>query len=156
MKHIVFWWMGCKKQKYKRMIAAQPIYRLHTFFMVSSCEGGLLCLCLSIHFQCLFYIYNFEFSLFSFFVCLFVLVYNEEEGALYIHHDILLPAFPLTIEWLNFDPGEGSPGMYMSLQFQKYMLFNVNFCTKFCVVFRLKCIACIQKTWEKAIVCVYA
>ncbi len=35
-----------------------------------------------------------------------VYVYNDEEGALYVHHDMLLPHFPLALEWLSYEPGE--------------------------------------------------
>lgn len=31
-------------------------------------------------------------------------VYEESKSNMYCHHDVLLPTFPLAIEWLNFDP----------------------------------------------------
>ncbi|ODV81724.1 periodic tryptophan protein 1 [Suhomyces tanzawaensis NRRL Y-17324] len=31
------------------------------------------------------------------------------ESTLYVHHDIMLPAFPLTVEWINYKPGQANP-----------------------------------------------
>lgn len=39
-----------------------------------------------------------------------IIVYNENEGSFYCHHDILLPSFPLCIEWLNYDHADSKPG----------------------------------------------
>nr|ACO13022.1 Periodic tryptophan protein 1 homolog [Lepeophtheirus salmonis] len=39
-----------------------------------------------------------------------VYVYNDKEGDLYVHHDLILPSLPLTMEWLSYEPGESTKG----------------------------------------------
>jgi periodic tryptophan protein 1 len=48
-----------------------------------------------------------------------IYIYEEAEDNLYVHHDILLPSFPLCLEWLDFRLGrkagiEGS-GNYIAV-----------------------------------------
>ena len=49
-------------------------------------------------------------EVFSFFMHDIIPVYNDVEDAFYIHHDLLLPSFPLALEWLNFEPGDKARG----------------------------------------------
>ncbi|GJQ77266.1 hypothetical protein Trydic_g20691 [Trypoxylus dichotomus] len=43
-----------------------------------------------------------------------IYVYNDSEGSLYVHHDFLLPSFPLCIEWLDHEPGH-PPGNFCAI-----------------------------------------
>ena len=44
-----------------------------------------------------------------------VRVYNEADDNLYCHRDSSLPAFPLAMEWLDFDPGEEQAGNFVAV-----------------------------------------
>jgi periodic tryptophan protein 1 len=39
-----------------------------------------------------------------------IYLYNEASEDLYVHHDLMLPNFPLCIEWLDFGPSSTSAG----------------------------------------------
>ncbi|XP_059618943.1 periodic tryptophan protein 1 homolog [Phlebotomus argentipes] len=39
-----------------------------------------------------------------------VYIWNKAEDSLYVHHDFLLPSFPLCLEWLNHDPSSSESG----------------------------------------------
>ena len=36
----------------------------------------------------------------------FMIVFNEQDNHSFCHHEILITAYPLALEWLDFDPGE--------------------------------------------------
>ncbi|ORY30347.1 WD40-repeat-containing domain protein [Naematelia encephala] len=43
-------------------------------------------------------------------------VYDEPEENLYVHHDLMLPSFPLCVEWLDFaGPSSTKPGSYVAV-----------------------------------------
>src|SRR5215471_2525505 len=37
-----------------------------------------------------------------------IYVYDDSEENLYVHHDLMLPNFPLCLEWLNFPPASST------------------------------------------------
>ncbi len=39
-----------------------------------------------------------------------IYLYEADEDNLYVHHDIMLPSFPLCCEWLDYLPGSSEDG----------------------------------------------
>lgn len=37
-------------------------------------------------------------------------MFNEEDNDLYVHHDIVLPTVPLSMEWLSYSSSLADPG----------------------------------------------
>ncbi|OQV13491.1 Periodic tryptophan protein 1-like protein [Hypsibius exemplaris] len=48
-----------------------------------------------------------------------VYVYNEKDDDLYVHHDLMLPAEPLALEWLSYLPGGDAPGNLVAVATMK-------------------------------------
>lgn len=44
-----------------------------------------------------------------------VYVYEESEDNIYVHHDILLPSFPLCLEWLDFSKSSSTKGNFVAI-----------------------------------------
>jgi periodic tryptophan protein 1 len=44
-----------------------------------------------------------------------VYVYDDAAEALYVHHDLMLPNFPLCLEWLDFGGPAGAPGNFVAV-----------------------------------------
>ena len=42
-------------------------------------------------------------------------VYDDSSENLYVHHDLMLPSFPLCLEWLDYAPGTGSTGNFIAV-----------------------------------------
>lgn len=62
-------------------------------------------------------------------------VYEEDTDNLYVHHDVMLPAFPLCIEWLGFSNQEGKRGPYLLC----FALLNQRDSTRICLFFSFFC-----------------
>jgi periodic tryptophan protein 1 len=44
-----------------------------------------------------------------------VYVYDDAAEALYVHHDLMLPNFPLCLEWPDFGGPAGAPGNFVAV-----------------------------------------
>ncbi|CAF3877145.1 unnamed protein product [Adineta steineri] len=57
-----------------------------------------------------------------------VYVYNDKEGYLYVHHDILMLNMPLCLTWFDYDVNDGNTGNYVAVGSMEGMieLFDVD------------------------------
>lgn len=49
-----------------------------------------------------------------------IYVYDESEENLYVHHDMMIPAFPLCLEWLDYCPSFGDDAMIDDTPLSKF------------------------------------
>jgi periodic tryptophan protein 1 len=54
-----------------------------------------------------------------------ILVYNDKEGYLYVHHDILMLNMPLCLTWLDYDSNNADAGLNIENEvfYRKYVCF---------------------------------
>lgn len=50
-----------------------------------------------------------------------IYVYDESQENLYVHHDLMLPNFPLCVEWLDFPPAGSSSTPATTKEFGNYI-----------------------------------
>ena len=64
-------------------------------------------------------------------------LYSIDRGNLYIHHDIPIPAFPLCLEWMNYNITQQDDTLVISLFFFYFFFFlRIVLCfVLFCFVF---------------------
>ena len=43
-----------------------------------------------------------------------VFIYEESEDNLYVHHDVILPSFPLCLAWMDYKIGQEEKGKFLS------------------------------------------
>lgn len=55
-------------------------------------------------------------------------IFDDTQESLFIHHEILLPSFPLSIKWLDYEPGTGHEGSFAAISSMRpeIEIWNLN------------------------------
>lgn len=55
-------------------------------------------------------------------------LFDDKQETLYVHHELLLPSFPLSIRWLDFEPNTGNQGSFAAVSSMRseIEIWNLN------------------------------